>query len=203
MRSFSEIETTCKRASKASGFSWGISEEIGKGVRFLELFNLKGVKSLNQYLKLKSKKKFENLNSVNKNNKIKKTPFCPIILGVSFLDQITSIEKLKKIKFSKIVFPLLIIPFLSRGSEIIGKRIYVKFDKEEFLLNFNINIFSKSINNNCPLITNKAEISFIENIDNFSEKDWSNLYKISEKTFVDETDSSKNEAAGAGLTDND
>ena len=203
MRSFSEIETTCKRASKASGFSWGISEEIGKGVRFLELFNLKGVKSLNQYLKLKSKKKFENLNSVNKNNQIKKTSFCPIILGISFLDQIRSIEKLKKIKFSKIAFPLLIIPFLSRGSEIIGKRIYVKFDKEEFLLNFNINIFSKSINNNCPLITNKAEISFIENIDNFSEKDWSNLYKISEKTFVDETDSSKKVAAGAGLTDND
>ena len=87
--------------------------------------------------------------------------------------------------------------------KIIGKRIYVKFDKEEFLLNFNINIFSKSINNNCPLITNKAEISFIENIDNFSEKDWSNLYKISEKTFVDETDSSKKVAAGAGLTDND
>ena len=203
MRSFSEIETTSKRASKASGFSWGISEEIGKGVRFLELFNLKGVKSLNQYLKLKSKKKFENLNSVNKNNRIKKTSFCPIILGISFLDQIRSIEKLKKIKFSKIVFPLLIIPFLSRGSEIIGKRIYVKFDKEEFLLNFNINIFSKSINNNCPLITNKAEISFIENIDNFSEKDWSNLYKISEKTFVDETDSSKKVAAGAGLTDND
>ena len=56
MRSFSEIETASKRASKASGFSWGISEEIGKGVRFLELFNLKGVKSLNQYLKLKSKK---------------------------------------------------------------------------------------------------------------------------------------------------
>ena len=29
-RSFSEIETTVKRASKAIGFSWGISEEIGK-----------------------------------------------------------------------------------------------------------------------------------------------------------------------------
>ena len=30
MRSFSEIETTIKRATKAIGFSWGISEEVGK-----------------------------------------------------------------------------------------------------------------------------------------------------------------------------
>ena len=40
MRSLSEIETNSKRASKAVGFSWGIAEEVGKGVRLLELFGL-------------------------------------------------------------------------------------------------------------------------------------------------------------------
>ena len=30
MQSFSEIDTTSKRASKAAGYSWGIAEEIGK-----------------------------------------------------------------------------------------------------------------------------------------------------------------------------
>ena len=49
MKSFSEIETTSKRASRAVGFSWGESEEIGKCIRLLELFGLSGVKSLNQY----------------------------------------------------------------------------------------------------------------------------------------------------------
>ena len=33
MRSFSEIETVSKRASKAAGFSWGIAEEIGKSIK--------------------------------------------------------------------------------------------------------------------------------------------------------------------------
>ena len=32
MRSFSEIETTVKRATKAIGFSWGIAEEVGKNI---------------------------------------------------------------------------------------------------------------------------------------------------------------------------
>ena len=35
MKSLSEIETTSKRASKAVGFSWGVSEEIAKGIRLL------------------------------------------------------------------------------------------------------------------------------------------------------------------------
>ena len=37
----------------------------------------------------------------------------------------------------------------------------------------------------------------------FSEKEWQELYKLSEDTFVEETDKLKQNAAGAGLTDND
>ena len=46
MRSFSEIDTTAKRASKAAGFSWGVAEEIGKSIRSLELFGLPGIVNL-------------------------------------------------------------------------------------------------------------------------------------------------------------
>ena len=38
MQSFSEIDTTSKRASKAAGFAWGVAEEIGKNMRNLEMF---------------------------------------------------------------------------------------------------------------------------------------------------------------------
>ena len=61
MKSLSEIETTSKRASRAVGFSWGVAEEIAKGVRLLELFGFPGIKILNQYYKLINKKNFENL----------------------------------------------------------------------------------------------------------------------------------------------
>ena len=69
MKSLSEIETTSKRASRAIGFSWGIAEEVAKGVRLLELFGLPGIKSLNQYYSLINKKKFENLSIIKKNQK--------------------------------------------------------------------------------------------------------------------------------------
>ncbi len=203
MKSLSEIDTTSKRASRAVGFSWGIAEEVGKSIRLLELFGLAGIKTLTQYYNLKTGQKFDNLNLINEINLSKKNSYCPIILGVNFLDQIRTIENFKKITFNKISFPLLFLPFLSRSSEIIGKRINIKFDKIEFLLNLNVNISSSLLNKDCPEIANNVEVNIIENQDNFSEQEWRSLYKISEETFVEETDSSKQKAAGAGLTDND
>ena len=203
MKSLSEIETTSKRASRAVGFSWGVAEEIAKGVRLLELFGLPGIKILNQYYKLINKKNFENLSIIKRNNKINKESICPINLGVRILDQVTTIEKLKKITFYKIAFPILLLPFLSRSSDIIGKKILLKFEKNTFLLNFNINILSNLSVKKFPVLAKKVEITFLENKDHFTEKEWKALYKLSENTFVEETESLKQEAAGAGLTDND
>tara|TARA_B110001450_G_scaffold34489_1_gene29884 strand:- start:169 stop:780 length:612 start_codon:yes stop_codon:yes gene_type:complete len=203
MKSLSEIETTSKRATKAAGFSWGIAEEVGKSIRLLELFGIAGIKNLNRYYKSRSGEKFENLNLINETNSSDKFPFCPITLGVSFLDQVRNLEKYNKITFDKISYPLLILPFLSRSSEVIGRKIYFKFDQYEFLLNFNVNISSNLFNKDFPIITNNVEISILENEDSFSDQDWKSLYKLSEETFVEETDSLKQGAAGAGLTDND
>ena len=46
-------------------------------------------------------------------------------------------------------------------------------------------------------------MEIIDNKDNFSNSDWNELYSLSEETFVEETESLKKGAAGAGLTDND
>ena len=203
MKSLSEIETTSKRASRAVGFSWGIAEEVGKSIRLIELFGFAGIKNLNKYYQSRSSEKFENLNLISKDNNSNQFPYCPIMLGVSFLDQIRTLEKFNNITFNKISYPLLILPFLSRSSEIIGKRIHLKFDQDEFLLNLNESISSNSLDLDSLISTSNVEINFLENKDNFTDLDWKSLYKLSEETFVEETDSSKKGAAGAGLTDND
>ena len=203
MRSLSEIETAVKRASRAVGFSWGNSEEIGKSIRQLELFGLQGVKNLNQYYKDKETKKFEDLNLINEKNVPSLEAYCPIILGISFLDQIKSVENFKIIKFKRIAYPLIFLSFLSRASEISGKKIHIRFDKNEILLNLNVNICSFFFNQEFPNFANEIEIIFLNNQDNFKESEWNSLYKLAENTFVEESDSLKQGAAGAGLTDND
>ena len=203
MKSLSEIETVSKRASRAAGYSWGICEEVGKNVRLLEMFGLPGIKNLNDYFDKKKKQKFENLKLINAENKFIKLQYCPIISGTSLLDQIKSLINLNEIKFEGIAYPLLFLPFVSRASEIIGKRLLLKLDSNEFLLNFNNNIFSNFINNEIIIIANIVTIRLLENTDSFLEKEWNQLYKLSEETFVEESDSLKETAAGAGLIDND
>ena len=203
MKSLSEIETTVKRASKAAGYSWGVSEETGKSVRLLELFCLPGIKHINEYFNKRNKQKFENLNLISEKNSSSKNPYCPITLGVSFLDQINVLQNSKKIEFKNVAYPVIFISFISRSSEIIGKKIFVKIDEKKIILNLNVNINSNFIDQEFPKIANKIEVNLLENKDNFNEEEWNNLYKLSVETFVEESDSLKEGAAGAGLTDND
>ena len=167
------------------------------------MFGLPGIKNLTEYYNIKKENKFEYLKFVNKENKMKTYQFCPIISGISFLDQIQSLDKLQEIKFEKLAYPLLFLPFLSRGSEIVGKRLLLKLDNNQFILNFNISIFTDFIKNEIINVTNLASVRFLENSDSFSEHEWSQLYKLSEETFVEENERLKKGAAGAGLTDND
>ena len=202
MISFSEIETTVKRATRSVGFSWGIAEEVGKNIRLLEMFGLPGIKNINQYFKIYNNENFENINVYTKKN-ISKKFFCPIISGVNFFDQSSTISEFKQIEINNLAFPLLFIPFVSRTSEIIGKRIFLKIDNKEFLFNFNQSIYSNYLSGDIVEKSEKINLEFLENKNSFSENEWSELYKISENTFIEETEESKQKAAGAGLTDND
>jgi len=204
MQSFSEIDTTSKRASKAAGFAWGIAEEVGKNMSNLEMFGLPGIKNLNLYLQKIKKNPTKKPKKIEKENKPQSKEFCPIYCGVAFLDNCKNLETLKLIKFFNVSYPLLLLPFLSRASNIVGKRISVKYEKSSFLLNFDKTIFSNNINNDKVVSkAKKISIEFLENNNSFSLKEWKKLYKLSEETFVEETDSSKKKGAGAGLTDND
>ena len=203
MKTLSEIDTTSKRATRGAGFSWGIAEEVGKNMRLLELYGLPGIKNLNKFLKDYKEKKFQKITLISETNNPNKNPFCPITLGTNFMDQVNFLDKKNNIQVSDLAFPILFIPFASRASEIIGKRIFLKIEEKEFLLNLNQSIYSNYLKNEILEIGNKVNISFIENNNSFNENEWKEIYKLSENTFVEETESLKIGAAGAGLTDND
>ena len=202
MRSFSEIETTVKRATKAIGFSWGVAEEVGKNIRLLEMFGLPGLKNVNQYYRIYKISNFEVIKEISISNS-PKNHFCPILSGLNFFDQSPVISEFNELEISNLAFPLLFIPFVSRTSEIIGKRIFLKMDNKEFLLNFNQSIYSNYLSGNVLEKADKVKIQFLENKNTFTDDEWSEMYKLSEKTYVEESEGSKERTAGAGLTDND
>ena len=146
---------------------------------------------------------FQIISLIAKSNVSPKIPYCPIVLGTNFLDQISILEELNEIKFNNVAYPLIFLPFVSRASEIIGKKIHLKLDENNFLLCFNNYIYSNNSISNIIDNCKNLDIKFIENQDSFTENEWNELYQLSENTFLEETDSLKQTAAGAGLSDND
>ena len=203
MRSLSEIDTISKRASKAKGFSWGVAEEIGKCIKQLELFGLPGIKNLNQYLKIYDQNKFQQIKLITKSNISENKFYCPISSGIGFLDQIKSLEKLNSVKFNKIAYPILFLSFASRASEVLGKKILLKLDEKEFILNFNQSIIGNYSKNEIWENANSVSINFLDNNNSFGEDEWKEMTKFANETFVEESDELKEKSAGAGLTDND
>ena len=111
---------------------------------------------------------------------------------------------MKLVKFFDVSYPLLFLPFLSRASNVVGKKISVQYEGNNFLLNFDKTIFSKNIKSDQVVsLAREFSIEFLENNNSFSVQEWKELYKLSEETFVEESESSKIKGAGAGLKDND
>ena len=184
MRSLSEIDTLSKRASKGMGFSWGISEEIGKSIKLMEMFGLPGLKNLNNYFKVIKRSQFQNISLITETNISNKIPYCPLITGINFMDQIHSLEKYNKIIFNNMAYPILLIPFISRSSEIIGKRLSLKVENETFLLNFNQSIHLKSNLSNLKDKVEVLEIEFLKNENTFDEKDWEEECKKNDESVT-------------------
>jgi len=204
MRSSSEIITVSKRATKAAGYSWGIAEEVGKNIDVLELIGIAGIENLKSYLSDIKTKTPICPNVIKTQNKIDNESLCPILTGVSLIDDFKNIEILKEINFYNVSFPLLMIPFISRLSFLIGKRVSIEIDEYNFKFNLDKYMFSNN-DINSLILENAKNIKIIvfENEDSFSQEVWDELYELSTDTFVEENEKLKSTAAGAGLEDND
>ena len=204
MRTSSEIITVSKRAAKASGFSWGVAEEIGKNINLLEMFNLSGIENFNQYLKEKDSLNLEIKFDIANLSSSKLSVCCPIFLGIYLLDNSNKVLDLKKLKLSRLAYPLIFLPFMQRISYNIGKSICLNFDDVQLELHLN-NALSINQNLKGKIIKSAESVSIevLENEDSFSNKVWEELHELSTNTFVEENERLKSNAAGAGLVDND
>ena len=190
MRTSSEIETISKRASRAAGYTWGVSEEVGKCIKSLELYQISGLENLNEYLKKIKNLEPKGLQKIENKNSLKEGNFCPIYTGIALMDASSRIMELKTLSIQPVDFPILLIPFLNRISYKIGKMIEVKFDKIEILLNLNNYISSNTdLRKKILKSTEYLTINVIENKDTFDASVWDSLYELSTETFVEESES--------------
>lgn len=226
--SFYEIYITSQRAFRAMGFPFGADEDAGFIIAWLELNHLNGIKILHNLLNSIDHKydgivKIENLNEnidfknstilmkgsglvdylqsiSNQKEKlslnIKNCPdgilFLPLLYKISrknnyvelnFINSKNKISKYK-IKDKEIAFETLINQDLLINNEV---RIIIKNDKE------NLENLSQQ-----KIITQKTIQDNLAQSINTNENLWKEISQIANKTFVPESEESRNKGAGGG-----
>ena len=77
----------------------------------------------------------------------------------------------------------------------------IKSDKIKLFIRKDVRGFASALNLGISKASERYILRF--DVDMFSEIEWKELYSLSEDTFVEENESLKKNAAGAGLNDND
>ena len=205
--SISEIGALATNAARGSGLDWGLAEEAGYAVKWLQRRQLPGVMALCRYL------------SWRHDGSLKSWPdktgahghYCPIAIGAAYCDGAFGDEA----KFSRIKIPLLLIPFVAiritktpLEINIGSSRFYLAKDQIGYTNNDTAILIDAAdcqisiARSRLPHIT-ITSVSNLPRVPASATACVSVLERLAKNTYAPATEESRLAGAGAGLSDND
>ena len=205
--SIGEIGALATKAARGSGLDWGLAEEAGYAVKWLQRRQLPGVMALCRYL---SWRHHGNLTSWP-DEPGAHGHYCPITIGAAYGDGAFGDEA----QFSRIKTPLLLVPFVA--IRVTEKPLEINIGSSRFYLAKD----HIGYTNNDTAILNDASACQISiataGLPNITVTNVSNLQRVpatatacvsvlerfAKNTYAPATEESRLAGAGAGLNDND
>ena len=219
--SLAEIEALSKRAARGAGLSWGLAEEVGKAVRWLQAHGQPGVAALNALLRSNDGMSFNELCPQLRDGTwaAESGVLCPLIAGATVLDH-ASLDEQWPLNLQQVRHPLLIVPFVARAAVLSGVTLAISWSDHTLLLSPSGAIKGDTPNSSDPeqavldrLVLRQASAAEATTlVDGLWRKsalaqpipadEWSALEAVAHRTLVPATSVSR---AGAGSTagDND
>ena len=230
--SFYEIYTTALRAFNGMGFPHGADEDAAFIIAWLELNNLQGIKKLSDSITILDNQFNGILNIKDNDQEIDLNHQSILMKGPGIIDYFSSLlENQEKIKFTLVNCsdPFLFLPLLYKStSQILFSQLIFYHSENEIIIHHIAKkkiLIGKSNKKNSLtqnqveiILSNQKNISPIKNIErqitdqSIQEnlalalkpniKDWIKVSEIANRTFVPESEESRNRGAGGG-DDND
>jgi len=196
--SIGEIRSLALKAARGAGMEWGMAEEAGFALEWLEKNSLPGTRALASYLYLYT--------TADQG----RDKHCPIVLGCTITDS----ENWHLADNTSIREPLLIAPFLASVADRTKLQLSWQGTRIELAENHAVLV------SNGELISHEKTVSFkisVKRVERACEKRPEKstriskqetkavkiLSKLAQKTYAPATDASRLAGAGAGLNDND
>jgi hypothetical protein len=209
--SLGEIRALSVKAVRGYGMSWGLADDVGYCIEWLQTRGLPGVNAISDYLQIRE----ESENTIalpiinGKNLENPQNTLCPIALGVWILDA----KALPQCTHFHTYQPLLLLPFIStiatdkttclqwNNNQLIiaTNKVYSNAQKPQLLEGKTKCILSIDNQN----ITNLHSLKHHTRVPDSARKGINILENFAKRTYAPESEASRLKGAGAGTTDND
>lgn len=216
--SLNEIENTALKATRGTGYSWGLAEETGKSARWLAAHGLPWLDPLLRVLEAAPPLERPILPEDGAEARPKaELPLCPIGSAATSLDRAQWIARGGELSFVRLARPVLMLPAaaglaraldapirLSWGTTKVtcsggGDLALVEGDGLGDAVAERCTVSASGVSGAMPSARSYSRICvFTVEVDG-----WRRLVKLAERTYVPESDRSRTKGAGAGDIDND
>lgn len=202
--SLGEIQSLAIKACRGAGLDWGIAEEAGFAIRWLESIGLPGTATLHSYL-----------DSRHSTPAADKRAACPLLAGTELLDH----QRSHPIDLGLISHPLLLVPFLAAYAEMPCQLTWQNSQSDNSVAaNATIHIARRMVgtfpaNEKSVVIAAFCHTQYSSNaewisasttrVDDSNENAVRGLTNWARKTYAPMTEQSRLTGAGAGVSDND
>jgi hypothetical protein len=208
--SLNEIEAMAKKAARGGGYSWGIAEEAGKAVRWLESHGLPGVASLACHLETGAARGPDTLDGIWT---AQDGALCPLLCGASLNDCADQMLGAGQIEIAQVARPLLLLPFAAWSAVHLKASVAVSWDAVSIVTDgFNMNCTDQHQQIASPepvtlvcrrAASGHAQLSQPAMRGHVNASAWARLGALAHRTYAPATEESRLLGAGAGVSDND
>lgn len=188
-----EIRALALKAARGAGLSWGLAEEAGFAVRWLQARELPGVQALALYLEQCEKHGLD-------------ASKCPLQIGAGVSDGASPEDS----ELGEVRTPLLLIPFIAQSLAVTSCRLQCEnLDftiAEDGCMTSNPDEQLLVTEAKCKLVSGGEIVPPMSRASRVPESEAvhvSTLAKFAHRTYAPATEESRLAGAGAGLSDND
>lgn len=209
-----EIESSVRKAARATGLHWGIAEEAGKAARWLAAFGLPGPEIMLAQLRLLDGKDYRGFIPDCKAGvwQAKSGILCPIVAGAAIADRSAQMLGGKQFDLGKTAFPILLAATVGQAARChhsvfttswAGLRVScfenglsIEGNRDQLLLGEVDAVSCREDSLPSPQQL-PSTLAYPVDVDS-----WKSIDSLAFKTYAPATEASR-AGAGAGLTDND
>ena len=204
--SLNEVEALARNATRGAGYSWGLAEDSGRAVRWLQEYDLEGAAALAELLSGEKAATPTVTGVVWTAN----DPLCPLTCGTALYDLAAGITD-DGLRLGPTRHPLLLVPFAAWTAEATLRPLRLTWTDADLSFGtqgvarngpgltsalapeVQLHRLPESIPGNGPTHT-RAALDF---------ETFEVLNRLAQRTYAPATEASRLAGAGAGLTDND